>query len=155
MPYSPYGGFGFPQNIQPGTTGYSGVSEASSIDEVRAASVPYGVSLFMMHDGNIFYAKNSQGVIKCFKYEELPIPSNDPQNFVSRAEFNDLKEKYNELIARQYGAAATTAQPIQPTATQPVADVATAQYDTGASQAGALQPDSSNELDQTAGGAIA
>lgn len=151
MQYNQFGGFGYPQNIQPGTTGYSGISEASSIDEVKATSVPYGVSLFMMRDGNIFYAKNSQGIIKCFKYEELPMPSNDPQNFVSRAEFNELKEKYDELIARQYGAATTAAQPIQQTATQPVADVTTTQYDTGASQAGALQPDSSNEFDKTAG----
>lgn len=151
----PYG-FGYPQNIQPGTTGYSGVSEVSSIDEVRAASVPYGVAIFMLNTSdNIFYAKNSQGAIKAFKYEEIAIPSNDPQNFVSRAEFNELKEKYDEL-ARQHATAATTSQPVQPAATaQPVTDVATAQYDTGASNAGVLQPSGSYEPNQATGGAVA
>lgn len=140
----PYG-FGYPSNIQSGTTsGYSGVTEVSSLDEVRAASVPFGVAIYMMNNGNMFYAKNTQGMIKAFKFEEIPIPSNDPQNFVTREEFDKLRSQYDQLIAQQHATATTT---IQPTA-QSVTNVTTTQYDTRASNSGVLQQSSINEPNQ-------
>lgn len=132
MPYPNFGNFGYSPNMQPGTSGYSGVSEVSSIDEVKAASVLYGTAVFFDRNGMFFYAKNSQGMIKAFKFEEMPIPSNDPQNFVSRAEFDQLKEMYNELASRQYATAAAT----QPVAQSDAANAGgtTVPGNTGASQ---------------------
>ena len=161
MPYNPYGNLGYLPNIQSGTSGYSGVSEVSSIDEVKAASVLYGVGLFMDRTNNLFYAKNSQGLIKAFEYKEIQIPSNNPQNFVSRAEFNELKEKYDELV-RQHATEPTAAtqpnvnadQQWQPATNDTVSTTAT-QYDTGASNTGVLQQGGTNEFDQGTGQPIA
>lgn len=151
MPYPYFGNLGYPQlqNTQPGTSGYSGISEVSSIDEVKAASVLYGVSIFMDRNGGHFYAKNSQGLIKAFKYEEIPIPSNDPQNFVSRAEFDQLKEMYNDLASRQYAAAAAAQSVAQSDAAN--AGSAAVPGNTGASQ-GTTDPGNSQLWNDTGSG---
>lgn len=145
MPYNqPYGYPGYAMNIPSGTADtINGVPQVSSIDEVRAASVPYGVTIFMT-DHDVFYAKNSQGLIKAFKFEEVPIPSNDPQNFVTREEFDNLRRQYEQLT-QQYATATAT-----PIAAQPIANTATTQYDSTAGTAGIVQPNSQNGMDTTA-----
>lgn len=149
MQFMPQYGLGYPNNIQSGTTGYSGISEVSSLDEVKAASVPFGVHIYMSNSSNTFYAKNTQGVIKAFKFEEMPMPSNNPENFVTREEFDDLRRQYEQLA--QQHATSATAKPIPQWTGQPIANVATAQYDTTTSATGVMQQDSSNGMDQGTG----
>ena len=147
MPYNPFGNLGYPTNIQPGTNGFSGISEVSSIDEVKAASVPYGTAIFMANSSDMFYAKNSQGLIKAFKFQEIPIPSNDPQDFITRNEFETLRRQ-NEQLIEQNAALAAQLQQQQP---QPYANVAATQYDPTASTGGVVQPNSANGMDQGTG----
>lgn len=147
MPYNPYGGYPGFANIQSGTSDINGVPQVSSIEEVKAASVPYGVSIFFTKDNsNLFYAKNSNGLIKCFKYQEVPIPSNDPQNFVTKQEFDDLRTKYEQL-AQQYATVqpATTATTVQSSVYN--ASDAELPGNTGTSEAAILQPGSSDGID--------
>ena len=115
MAYNPYYQ-GNPTYIPSGTTDINGVPQVSSVDEVKAATVPYGVSVFFVRgDSDLFYAKNSLGEIKCFKYQEIPIPSNDPENFVTRAEFDALRKQYEQL-SQQHAAIQqpVVIQPVQP-----------------------------------------
>lgn len=150
MPYNPYGYPGYATNIQSGTNDINGVPQVSSIEEVKAATVPYGVSIFFTKgDSNIFYAKNHQGTIKAFKYEEIPIPSNDPQNFVTKAEFDQLRSQYEQL-AQQYAAqqsAATQPRPVVYNEGDPELP-----GNTGASEATVLQSGGSDGFDAIAVG---
>lgn len=143
--YNPYMPFGTPGNIQSGTNDIQGVRIVAGIEEVKAASVPYGRSMFMNANEQIFYVKDTNGKIMTFKFEEVPEPT--PENFVTKQELekqlNDMRSYYESIISQQ-----------QPTASQPVAQ----QYEsipnhgsneelpgnTGASQGGVLQADQGN-----------
>lgn len=146
MAYNPFGYPGYAQNIQSGTTDIQGVTWVSSIDEVKPATVPFGKQIFMDRNNDIFYVKDSMGSIKAFSFKEIPIPSNNPADFVTKNEFARLEEKIEQLIATT-SAATATQQP------QPNADYAadaTVQWDAGASQTTVLQPDCVNGTNQVA-----
>ena len=104
MDYNSYGGypvntpFGTPGYIQSGTNDIQGVHWVSSIDEVRAASVPFGRKMFMHNNDQIFFIKDSNGSIMSFKFEEIPQPT--PENFVTRQDFETLNAKYAELESK-------------------------------------------------------
>lgn len=99
MAYTGYGYPGMP-NIQSGTSDITGVPWVSSIDEVRAAQIPFGYDrqIFFDHNNDIFYMKWSSGQIRAFSFSEIQLPSNNPMNFVSRQEFDDLRSKYEQLV---------------------------------------------------------
>lgn len=141
MAYSPYGIPGYSVNTySPGTAGtnINGVPQVSSIDEVRAATVPYGsVTMFLNSNENILYAKNSQGLIKAYKYEEIPLPSNEPQAFVTREEFNKMNDMLRRIDERLASSDATSATQ-QPQPTVDHAADAGVPGNTGASQATVL-----------------
>lgn len=103
MPYNSYGNPSFTAlpYIPSGTADIAGVTWVSSFNEVQAALVPYGKQLFMQRDQNIFYVKDHTGALKAFKFEDIPLPSNDPSNYVTKAEFDELKAKYEQLIQQQ------------------------------------------------------
>ena len=106
MPYNNYQGYPA-YSGQSGTSDLQGVRWVASFDEVKAASVPFGRSLFMETGQDIFYIKDSNGSIKRFAFKETDLPV--PENFVTRKEFDDLKEKYEQLVI-QSTAATTAAQ---------------------------------------------
>ena len=143
MPYNPYGNPGYPAPYIPsGTADIAGVTWVSSFDEARNAIVPYGKQLFMHSDDKQFYVKDRSGAIKAFKFEEIPLPSNDPSNFVTKQEFEELRRQYESLVQQQSGtitASPNISEPIAINATD-----ATIQGNTGASQAGVLQQNSGN-----------
>lgn len=102
MAYNPYASPGYPANYIPsGTADIAGVTWVSSYQEALSAIVPYGKQLFMERNQNVFYVKDNTGAIKAFKFEEMPMPSNDPSNFVTKKEFDELKAKYEQLIQQQ------------------------------------------------------
>lgn len=142
MDYNGYGGypvhtpFGTPGYIQSGTNDIQGVNWVSSIDEVRAASVPFGKKLFMENNDQVFHVKDSNGSIQSFRFEEIPQPT--PENFVTRKEFDDLRSKYESLVQQQQAAAVQ--QPAQSNAIDS-ANAAVSGY-SGTSQ-GAIHQDNS------------
>lgn len=92
-----YAGFpAYPNTYQSGTNDITGVCWVSGVDEVRATSVPFGRQLFMNNAQDIFYIKGSNGAIKAFKFEEIQLPT--PENLVTRAEFDELRSKYEQLV---------------------------------------------------------
>lgn len=140
MQYNPFGYSAYmPTNIPSGTNDIQGVRWVASIDEVRAYSVPYGRAMFMNNQDQIFYIKDQSGDIRVFKFEEIEQPK--PENMVTRQEFEELKAKYESLIQQQ--STANQFQPAQSNATN--ASNAELQWNTGASQAGVLQPNSGYE----------
>lgn len=146
---------GYVPNIQSSANDIQGVPWVSSIDEVKSASVFNGVRLFMDNSDKVFYSKNMNGEIRAFKFEEIPIPSNNPANFVTKQEFEELKAKYDQLLQMQ-GAmtnaesvvqqqAATIEQPAQSNADNAGYEVVPGF--TGTSQAGVLQPSGTDGSD--------
>ena len=137
MPYNPYSP-SYPYNIQSGTTDLQGVTWVNSLIEVEATRVPYGKQIFMDRNNPYFYVKDYTGVIKCFKFEEVPLPSQNPDNYVTKEEFDQLRMQYEQLVSTVSATTATQpAEPAQPYVDH-AADVAVP-GDTGASQAGVLQ----------------
>lgn len=134
-----YNMFGYPMypNIQSGTNDIQGVRWVASIEEVRAASVPYGKSLFMDNNQDVFYVKDSNGSVKSFSFKEIPQPT--PENFVTRQEFDDLRSKYEQLV-QSTQQPITGQQIVQPDANS--SNDESVQWQPGASQAGAMQSDS-------------
>lgn len=60
MTYNP---FGYPANnqyIPSGTSGITGVRWVASIDEVNAASIPWGSQIFMDQNRDVFYIKSQR-----------------------------------------------------------------------------------------------
>lgn len=143
MPYNPYSYPGYPHNIQSGTSDITGVSWVSTIDEVKSSHIPFGKQIFMDKNSNLFYVKDYTGSIKAFKFEECELPSTNPENFVTKAEFDQLKEKYEHLVATYSAPAAI--QPAQPNAD--LSANAAVQWNPGASQAAVLQSDCINGND--------
>lgn len=142
MPYNPFGypAYMAPNNIPSGTNDIQGVRWVASIDEVRAFSVPYGIrEIFMKQDEQVFYIKDYTGNIRMFTFEEVEQPK--PENIVTRKEFEELKAKYESLIQQQ--STANQFQSAQPVAVN--ASNAELPGNTGASQAGVLQPNSGYE----------
>ena len=137
MPYNPYGNPGYSAPYIPsGTADIAGVTWVSSIQEVQSAIVPYGKQLYMQRDQDIFYVKDHTGALKAFKFQEIPLPSNDPSNYVTKQEFDELKAKYEQLIQQQQSNTYSTNW------SEPVAISATAeelQWQPTGSSAGVLQ----------------
>lgn len=91
-----------------GTNDIQGVHWVSSIDEARYASVPFGRAMFMNSNVQEFYIKEAMsGSIRVFKFEEVEIPK--PEDFVTKAEFEDLRRKYEQLVQQQQPTATATA----------------------------------------------
>lgn len=135
MQYNSYGSPGYPASYIPsGTADISGVTWVSSFQEVQSSIVPYGKQLYMQRDQDIFYVKDHTGTTKAFKFEEIPLPSNDPSNYVTKKEFEELRQKYEQLVQQQ---SATTA--IQPEPVAINAGTEELQWNTGASSTGVLQ----------------
>ncbi len=152
MNYNFYGFPGMPManNIQSGTSDIQGVPGVSSINEVYSASVPYGKQIFMDRNQYVFYLKDYTGNIKAFSFKEIPVPGVGPnmENYVTREEFDNLRNKYEQLINTDANATTnTTAQPNAQQSTQPVANYATTQYDSTASTTGVLQSGSTDGID--------
>lgn len=136
MPYPNFSYPGYPSTIPSGTADTLGISWVTSLDEVRGHNVPFGQHIFMDRNSDIFYAKNPQGEIKAFKFQETPLPGTmQPGDYVTKQEFEDLRNKYEQLIQQQ-SVATTTAvsEPIIVNATD-----ATVPGNTGTSEAGVLQ----------------
>lgn len=140
--------FGTPANIQSGTNdNIQGVRWVANIEEVRASSVPYGYrSLFLDNNNPIMYLKDYNGNVRQFSIKEIEQPK--PENFVTKQELEEVKRSYESIIDEFR---ATIAQ----YTAQPTTDVTAAQYNTGASNTGVLQPSSSNEPNQTTSGTVA
>lgn len=136
-------GFGNPE-ITSGTSDIQGVRWVSSLEEVKAASVPFGRSIFMESQENRFHIKDSNGSIRSFTFEEIPQPT--PDNFVTRQEFEDLRRKYESVIQQQ--SAATVQQPAQPDAAD--AGDAGIQWDPSAGQGAVLPNGGGNGNEQGA-----
>lgn len=126
----------YSQYIPSGTNDIQGVRWVSSIDEVRATTVPFGRQIFMNQDIDIFYIKDTSGNIRCFEYTETEPPV--PENFVTRKEFDELRSKYEQLVQQQ---SASTNQP--QSVTNNAGNAELSGY-TGASQGGILQASPSN-----------
>lgn len=145
MPYNPYGTPGFPAPyISSGTNDIAGITWVSSLQEVQSAIVPYGKQLFMHRSEKQFFIKDHTGVMKAFKFEEMPLPSNDPANFVTKAEFEELRQKYESLVQQQTNTYTTNWN-------EPVATNATTeelQWNTGTSTAGVLQQSGTDGINQ-------
>lgn len=82
--------------MQTNVSDIQGIRWVSSIEEVRAASVPWGRAIFMDNTQDVFYIKSSNGSVSAYKFEAIQMPA--PENFVTRQEFDDLKDKYEQLI---------------------------------------------------------
>lgn len=121
----------YPYNIPSGTNDIQGVRWVSSIDEVRATTVPFGRQIFMNQDNDIFYIKDTSGNIRCFEYKETDPPV--PENFVTRKEFDELRSKYEQLVQQQ------SANANQPQSVTDHARNAELSGNSGASQGGVLQ----------------
>lgn len=145
MTYNAYGNPSFTTlPYQPsGTAGIAGVTWVSSLQEAQSAIVSFGKQLFMLRDQNIFYVKDSTGALKAFKFEEIPLPSNDPSNYVTKAEFNELRQKYEQLVQQQQFK--PTLQ-LESYATN--ADAPELQHDAGASSTAILQQGSGDGPDR-------
>lgn len=147
MAYNPYSYPGYTQNISSGTTDLMSVPWVSSIQEVESTRVPYGKQLFMDRNHDYFYVKDYTGLIKCYRFEEAPPPSTytiqDTNNFVTKQEFDELRQKYEQLIAASTDTTAT-----QPTQSNEYSQTnAAVQWNTGASQATVLQSNSTDGAD--------
>ena len=146
MPYPTYGNPSFTAlpYIPSGTADIAGVTWVSGFDEARNAIVPYGKQLFMHRNEQQFYVKDHSGAIKAFKFQEIPLPSNDPSNFVTKQEFEELRQKYESLVQQQQQNTYATGwnEPVANNATD-----ATVQGFTGTGEAGVLQQDSFNGTD--------
>ncbi len=135
--------FGAP-DTQSGTNDLQGVRWVAGMEEVKAASVPFGRSIFMERNNDIFYVKDTNGNIRSFKYKEIPQPT--PENFVTRQEFDDLRNKYEQLIQSNTATTQpTTQQPViqqptpqQPITVQPAGSDENVQWDTGTGEATVL-----------------
>ena len=125
--------------FQSGTNDILGVRRVSNPEEVKTTLVPYGRQLFMDVGRDIFYVKDSSGEIRCFAFKPIPMP--EPESFVTQSQFEELKQKYEQLVRSiSTNAPAESSVPAEATATaQPVAISATVEPDTGASQAGVYQ----------------
>lgn len=151
--------YGYPMmapNIQSGTNDINGVNRVSSFQEVIASTVPYGRALFMHNNEQVFWVKDTNGSIRAFKFEEVNLEGDT----VSRKEFDDLKEKYEQLI-QQFSANAAPAVEQQSNATQwqqPVeypAGNEVVQGNAGASQAAVYGSSASDGNEQSAGQPVA
>lgn len=157
MPYNQLTGFpaympniGAP-TIPSGTNDIQGVRWVSCLDEVKAASVPFGRSLFMQNNEMIFYVKDSNGVIQTFAFNEITPPA--PEDLASelaytKQEISELKAQLEFLRSNnaQQSIQSTTAADWQQFA-QSNADAQTAQYDASTSQPGVLQQGCSDGTD--------
>ena len=141
MPYPSYGNPGFTTlpYIPSGTADIAGVTWVSGLQEVQSAIVPYGKQLYMQRDQDIFYVKDHTGSLKAFRFQEIPLPSNDPSNYVTKQEFDELKAKYEQLIQQQPSSSSFQSEPVAISATD-----TELQWNTGASTAGVLQQGSTD-----------
>lgn len=124
-----------PMPMQPmQQSGIIGVTEVDGMQGAQAAQVPFGnTALLMDSQQPYFYVKqvDNQGIatIKQFKFEEYnPMQEQLDSNYVTRAEFDDLKEKY-ESLSQQSAAQQSSVQHAGPTelcpTNQPSASTAT------------------------------
>ena len=141
MAYNDYGNpaympFGTP-NIQSGTNDIQGVRRVANLDEVKAASVPYGFRCMFMHNTEPYiYIKDYTGNIRMYQCQEIEQPK--PEDMAAR--LNELEAKYESLVRQT----ATQQPAIQPTQYEPnenYAGNAELSGNPGASQAGVLQAD--------------
>lgn len=144
MAYNPFGYPASNQYIPSGTSDITGVRWVASIDEVNAASIPWGSQIFMDQNRDVFYIKSQSGQIRSFSFEEIEPPK--PETYVTRSEYEDLRSKYEQLVRE------LDSEPVVQHVESDAGNAADAQLygNPGAGQAAVLQPDSGYGVDQIA-----
>lgn len=121
----------------PQAQGIAGVRFVSGEEEARSVAIPYGTrALFMDANEDAFYIKETDGA-GASTVEEYEFRKVEPkrEEYVTRAEFDELKEAYESAL-RQSAAGRQPAQQQPDSAAYGAYPV----DDTGASQGGSAAP---------------